>query len=155
QGVELVMVPGAHEKILEEPWVGVLGQELSTALRRAHDKHSQDPVKPDWRPNGNKAPAITEKALGPVTGSAISPFDMVYPQLFEARVGSFQSRVAVRFEGAELSYRDLSLRANQLGHYLRQLGVGPECLVGVVMDRSLDLAITLMGIMKAGGAYLP
>src|SRR6185436_5909468 len=63
--------------------------------------------------------------------------------------------VAVLFEGQQLNYRELNVRANQLAHYLRQLGVGPEVLVGIYLERSLELVIALLGILKAGGAYLP
>src|SRR5262249_44402833 len=55
----------------------------------------------------------------------------------------------------ELSYEDLNLRSNQLAQYLRQLGVCSDSMVGVVMERCLDLAVTVLAISKAGGAYLP
>ncbi len=54
-----------------------------------------------------------------------------------------------------LTYAELDKRANQLAHRLISLGVGPEVPVGVLMDRSLDLAVALLGIMRAGGAYVP
>ena len=55
----------------------------------------------------------------------------------------------------ELTYAELNVRANQLAHYLRRLGVGPEVVVGVSMERSLDVVVALLAILKAGGAYLP
>ena len=54
-----------------------------------------------------------------------------------------------------LTYAELDKRANQLAYRLISLGVGPEVPVGVLMDRSLDLAVALLGIMRAGGAYVP
>ena len=60
----------------------------------------------------------------------------------------------VVYEGEELTYRELNGRANQLGHYLRELGVGPEVRVGICAERSLEM-IGLLGILKAGGAYVP
>jgi amino acid adenylation domain-containing protein len=58
-------------------------------------------------------------------------------------------------EPAALSYAELNTRANQLAHYLRQHGVGPGVLVAIYLDRSLDLIVGLLAILKAGGAFLP
>ena len=63
--------------------------------------------------------------------------------------------VAVVFEEEQLTYRELNSRANQLAHYLQKLGVGPEVLVGIYLERSLEMVIGLLSILKAGGAYVP
>ncbi len=83
------------------------------------------------------------------------PHDQCLHQLFEAQVERVPEAIAVVFEDQALSYAELNARANQLAHHLRQLGVGPEVLVGVCMERSLEMVIGLLGILKAGGAYLP
>ena len=62
---------------------------------------------------------------------------------------------AVCFEETALSYRELNTRVNQLAHYLRKNGVAKESKVGLLVDRSLDMLIGILGIQKAGGAYLP
>ena len=62
---------------------------------------------------------------------------------------------AVESEGKTLSYRELNERANQVAHYLRKRGVGPEVLVGVCLNRTPEMVIGLLGIWKAGGAYVP
>lgn len=59
--------------------------------------------------------------------------------------------VALIFEQQHFTYRELNQRANQLAHYLRQLGVGLEMLVGICMERSLEMVVGLLGILKAGG----
>lgn len=76
-------------------------------------------------------------------------------QLFEEQVERAPDAIAVRFGKEELSYRELNVRANKLARYLRAMGVGPEVLVGIFMDRSLEMLVGLLAILKAGGAYLP
>jgi amino acid adenylation domain-containing protein len=76
-------------------------------------------------------------------------------ELFEARVAATPERVAVAHNGATLSYRQLNTRANRLARGLRALGVGPEVLVAVCVERSLEMVIGLLATLKAGGAYVP
>ena len=83
------------------------------------------------------------------------PQDMLIHQLFEARAEKTPDAVAVVFEDRQLTYRDLNQRANRLAHYLQSMGVGPEALVGIAVERSIEMVVGLYGILKAGGAYLP
>ncbi|MCP1646315.1 amino acid adenylation domain-containing protein/non-ribosomal peptide synthase protein (TIGR01720 family) [Pseudomonas citronellolis] len=62
---------------------------------------------------------------------------------------------ALLFDGRELSYGELNARANRLAHRLIEAGVGPDVLVGVAMERGLELAVALLAVLKAGGAYVP
>src|SRR5881396_1901817 len=73
----------------------------------------------------------------------------------EAQVENTPDAHAVTFEGKDLTYRELSRRANQVAHHLQGLGVGPDVPVGVFLERSLEMVVALLGILKAGGAYLP
>jgi non-ribosomal peptide synthetase component F len=77
------------------------------------------------------------------------------PALFEAQVARTPEAVAVVFDQESLSYCELNTGANRLAHYLIGLGVGPESLVGIALERSMDLVVALLGTLKAGGAYLP
>ncbi|MCP4668480.1 MAG: AMP-binding protein, partial [Deltaproteobacteria bacterium] len=90
------------------------------------------------------------------------PRETSIPQLFERQVERVPDAVAVVFEaaadrgpGERLSYRELNRRANQLAHHLRSLGVGPEVLTGIYLERSARTVVGILGILKAGGAYLP
>ncbi|HYP01542.1 MAG TPA: amino acid adenylation domain-containing protein, partial [Pyrinomonadaceae bacterium] len=76
-------------------------------------------------------------------------------ELIEAQAERTPDACALFFEDERLTYRELNARANQLAHYLRSHGVAPETVVGICMERSLDMVTGLLGIMKAGGAYLP
>ncbi len=76
-------------------------------------------------------------------------------ELIERQVVQTPDAVAIVFEQTALTYSSLNIRANQLAHRLRRLGVGPDGLVGVYMERSLELVVALLAILKAGGAYLP
>jgi amino acid adenylation domain-containing protein len=76
-------------------------------------------------------------------------------QLFEAQVERTPNAPALVFEEERLTYRELNERANQLAHYLRDLGVGPELLAGLMLERSVEMAVSVLAVLKAGGACLP
>ncbi len=83
------------------------------------------------------------------------PKNLCIHQLFEAQVERSPEAIAVVCEEQQLTYRQLWARANQLAHYLRALGVGPEVVVAICTPRSVEMVVGLLGILKAGGAYLP
>ncbi|MBN8226492.1 amino acid adenylation domain-containing protein [Corallococcus macrosporus] len=83
------------------------------------------------------------------------PEDRCLHSLFEAQVQRTPDAVAVQFQGRSLTYAQLDARANQLAHALRRRGVGPEARVALSVERSLDVAVGLLGILKAGGAWVP
>ena len=87
--------------------------------------------------------------------AAVYPDDLCIHQLFEAQVEKTPDAIAVIFEDQQLTYQELNTRANQLAHHLQTLGVGPEVLVGICVERSLEMLIGLLGILKAGGGYVP
>ena len=83
------------------------------------------------------------------------PQDNCIHQLFEQQAQRTPDAIAVVFEDQKVTYRELNERANQLAHYLQQLGVKPEVLVGICVERSLLTIVGILGILKAGGAYVP
>lgn len=83
------------------------------------------------------------------------PLDKCIHQLFEEQVIKTPEAIAVEWEGEKLTYQELNQRANQLANYLQKLGVNPEVLVGICVERSLLMVVGLLGILKAGGAYVP
>ena len=83
------------------------------------------------------------------------PQDVCLHELFERQAEQTPKRIAVVCGDERVSYRELNDRAGRLAAYLRSCGVGPEVLVGILMERSLDLLVALLGVLKAGGAYLP
>jgi amino acid adenylation domain-containing protein len=76
-------------------------------------------------------------------------------ELFEAQVERTPDAIALRFDDKQLSYRELNERANQLAHHLQAMGVRAESLVGVMMERSIEMIVSLLAVLKAGGAYVP
>ena len=76
-------------------------------------------------------------------------------QRIEAQAEERPHDIAIVYEDQQISYRQLNYRANQMARHLRHLGVGPESIVGVFMERSIEMMVALVGIHKAGGAYLP
>jgi amino acid adenylation domain-containing protein len=76
-------------------------------------------------------------------------------RLFEQQAKLTPDAVAVVHEGAQLTYSELNASANQLAHYLKDLGVGPEGLVGICLERSIEMVVAVLATLKAGGAYVP
>ncbi|MDZ8257279.1 non-ribosomal peptide synthetase [Nostoc sp. ChiQUE01b] len=83
------------------------------------------------------------------------PGEYCIHELFEVQVERSPDAIAVICEDKQLTYQQLNAKANQLAHYLRSLGVKPEVLVGICVERSLEMVIGILAILKAGGAYLP
>jgi amino acid adenylation domain-containing protein len=76
-------------------------------------------------------------------------------ELFEEQVRATPNRIAVISPGEDLSFADLNERANQLAHFLRKQGVGPEVRVAICVERSPEMVVGVLGVLKAGGAFVP
>ena len=76
-------------------------------------------------------------------------------QMFESQVNQRPDALAVVFEDERVTYGELNARANQLAHYLRSLGAGPEVLVGIFLENSVERIVALLGVLKSGAAFVP
>lgn len=83
------------------------------------------------------------------------PDDKTIHELFEEQVERTPEHTAAIFGNGKLSYRQLNEKANQLARVLRGKGIGPDALVGIMLERSLEMIVGIFAILKAGGAYLP
>ena len=83
------------------------------------------------------------------------PSDKCIQHLFEEQAERTPDAIAVVFQDQPLTYRELNSKANQLAHYLIKLGVGPDVLVGICVERGIRMVVGLLAILKAGGAYVP
>jgi amino acid adenylation domain-containing protein/FkbM family methyltransferase len=83
------------------------------------------------------------------------PQDNCLHELIEAQAERAPEAAALVYQGGQLAYHELNGRANQLGHHLQKLGVGPDVRVGILMQRTPEMLVGLLGVLKAGGAYVP
>lgn len=83
------------------------------------------------------------------------PQNQLIHQLFEQQVKINPNHIAVVYENQQLTYKELNTRANQVADYLQKNGVVAETIVAICLERSLEAIITILGVLKAGGAYLP
>jgi amino acid adenylation domain-containing protein len=126
----------AHYEHLLQSIAADPGQRLSNLSLLGHDERKQLLV--EWN--------YTEMDF---------PRDKCVHELVTMQAGATPDAVAVVCGNQSLTYRELDRRANQLANYLRKLGIGPESLVGISMERSLEMMIALLGTLKAGAAYVP
>ncbi|MET8630809.1 amino acid adenylation domain-containing protein, partial [Kitasatospora sp. NPDC004669] len=87
--------------------------------------------------------------------TAVEVPDTTVPALFEAQAARAPEATALVFEGDELTYAELNARANRLAHLLVEQGAGPERTVALVLERSVELVVSLLAVLKSGAAYLP
>jgi amino acid adenylation domain-containing protein len=136
--------------VVAQPDVRLSGlADVLAATDRVHEASAQKDLEvPD---DGERERLLLEFNQ---TASAY-PDDVCIHQLFEDQVERTPDRIALTFEDQNLTYAELNARANQVAHYLRACGVGPEVRVAICMERCLEMVVALLGILKAGGAYVP
>src|SRR5258708_39617659 len=97
-----------------------------------------------------------KRKIGTANGAGrVYPRDKFVPQLVAVQAAAKPDAVAVVAGDRQLTYRELDSRSNQLARHLRSLGVGPDDVVALCLNRSIASVVGAMGILKAGGAYLP
>nr|WP_314464357.1 non-ribosomal peptide synthetase [uncultured Clostridium sp.] len=83
------------------------------------------------------------------------PRNKTIHSLFEEQVKRTPDKVVAVFQDSKITYRELNERANKLSYYLREKGTKPDSVVGIMMDRSIEMLVSILGVLKAGAAYLP
>lgn len=86
---------------------------------------------------------------------AVWPEDQCVHYIIEDHAKRNPDQIAISFRGELMSYGELNQKANQLAHYLRNTGIGPDDYVGIMMDNSFEMIVSILGILKSGGCYVP
>lgn len=171
--------PGAYRLDLEHPAIDrltqyIVGFEIEIEELIGRFKLSQDRNQTDQRLAAIElaersevgARSLIETAMGYVLephraagNTNVARLDpaqsRVIHELFEAQAARTPDALAVECDERQLTYGELNAQANQLAHHLRALGAGPEVMVALCMERSADALVAVLGILKAGAAYLP
>jgi amino acid adenylation domain-containing protein len=137
-----------------------LFDEATVSRMAGHLRTLMEAVAADPDRRISELPLLTKEEsddllLGSDGGAAPALITHPFQRLFEAQAEKTPDAAALIFEEAAVSYRELNERANRLARHLRSLDVGPEVLVGVLLERSVEMVVGLLAILKAGGAYLP
>ncbi|HEX2927041.1 MAG TPA: amino acid adenylation domain-containing protein [Ruminiclostridium sp.] len=133
-------------------------EEIKTLLSRMELLLRQIADQPEIRISGLSLAEETERKL---LMEALNGTDIGYTsgktvaELFEDQVKRNPDGVAVAFERTELTYRELNAKANALAWVLRSKGIKADSIVGIIMDNSIDMIVSMLAVLKAGGAYLP
>lgn len=151
RGDELVVECTYNEALFDEKTIRRRLAGFEALLGAVADAPEQRLSGLDWLPEEEK-----ERLFVEFVDTAFSyPKNQCVYDLFEANAKSDPAKIAVVFEGSEITYGELRDRSNRLSDYLTDIGVGPDVLVGIYMDRSIEMMVGLLGIVKAGGAYVP
>lgn len=157
--LSVTVVPGSHLVVK----IAYIQQRFDSAVISRMLGHFREVLKgiaasPDGRLGDLPLLAAAEErnAIETSRGAAVEyPRDTCIHQLFEAQVERTPDAIAVISGDQHLTYREVNQRSNQVAHYLRKLGVAPESLVGICIERSPELISAILGVLKAGGAYFP
>ena len=128
-----------------------LVEQLLELIRSAVNRPETRPGELDFLPESEHRGILGEIR----EAAAVDLPRLCVHEIFERQAARTPDSPAVAFEGRRLTYQDLNNRANQIAHMLRRLGAAPDMLIALYLDRSLDSIPALLGILKAGAAYVP
>ena len=159
---DLTLLLKEHDDALTGIWLydADLFDEATVRMMAERFKLLLEGVAADSSRRVSELPLLTEEERGRLlvgwneTGVAF-PSEVCLHHLFEEQARRTPAAVALVFEGEQLTYAELDARANELARRLRRLGVRVESRVGIMMERSFELVVALLGVLKAGAAYVP
>jgi surfactin family lipopeptide synthetase A len=134
--------------------------DATAARMLAHFRVLAEAAAADPDTHVSRLPLLTEEereAMLVRWNDTAAPYErgLCAQQLFETRAAERPGAVALSCGDRRLTYEELNRRSNQLAHYLRRAGVGPETVLGLCVERSPEMAVGVLGVLKAGGAYVP
>ena len=135
----------------EEPEIALLADRLSFLLRSLDDAYSKPLAELDILPE-HELQQLLKMSRGPLPEETSNRH---IHELFEAQASRIPDTIAVTSAHDALTYGELNASANRVAHFLIRLGAKPESVVGVFLERNVDIVVALLGILKAGTAYLP
>ena len=154
-GVEVTIVAGAHERIMEEPLVEDLAAQVNKALAGAAAAPATAPT-PAPKSSGGLTPEEEHKVLVEWNSTEKEfPRDKTLIQLFDEQVARTPTATALVCGSRRLTYCELQQRARRVAEELRRIGAGRETLVGICLERSEEMVAGILGTLQAGAAYVP
>ncbi|MBJ3792176.1 AMP-binding protein, partial [Bacillus sp. OA1] len=158
-GFTIVVVPG-EQLVLKISYDGNLYSEKLIQNIANHLKNVTDQVVQDEHKNVNQLEILSKEEKHYFLNEfnetkAEYPKEKTIHRLFEEQVERTPNKVAVVFDKQQLTYKELNEKSNQIARILQNKGVQPDTIVGIMIERSLEMIIGIMGILKSGAAYLP
>ncbi len=160
--IEIYLAAGVETESIRrhlERQVMVMYTDSSETVERSRDVPAHDVLVSVREEHGTDLLLLTETEQRQLAAWHATqqdyPRDACVPQLVARQAAATPHAAALVMDDQILSYKELNQRANQLAHYLQTLGVGPNVLVACCVERSLDMVVGLLGILKAGGVYVP
>lgn len=139
------------KNVLTEQSVRILGGQLFTLLDSALE-HPESPIRQLKMISASEKQQVLS---GFNRGTVSKPPEKCLHELFEEQVAKTPNRMAVKMGSRSLTYEELDRKANGLAEQLVRIGVRPESIIGICADRSLEMVMGMLGVLKAGAAYLP